>query len=126
MKVIVLFPEVPCIPLDLHVMDVDYKYVTLGWKQPKWDGGVPISTYVIEKSQSNDDNWIHVVDVSSCICPYTVHDLLEGQEYSFRVLAENSIGRGLPACLLSSVIPSKKPGAFFLLTITIMNVFIKT
>lgn len=69
--------------------------VTLNWKEPKDDGGAPITNYVVEKRDTRSGVW---VPVSSFVVgtSLVVPKLQEGHDYEFRVMAENQFGRSEP------------------------------
>lgn len=47
-------PEGPC-----ELKDVTADMLFISWKQPKSDGGAPVSNYIIEKMEDGGD-WIEV------------------------------------------------------------------
>lgn len=64
----------------------------LTWMSPKDDGGSPVTNYIVEKCNTKyPDRW---EKVSSFVrtTHYEVMDLVEGNEYKFRVRAENQYG----------------------------------
>lgn len=67
--------------------------VTLTWKPSEEDGGSEITGYVLEYREGFKMTWTPVKVVAPDITSYTAQNLKEGQEYVFRVMAENSVGR---------------------------------
>ena len=69
-------------------------YVTLSWTAPEHDGGSPILGYVVEKRDSMMNMWSQASKVDKDTFTVKVSNLFEGQNYLFRVAAENQCGRG--------------------------------
>ena len=69
-------------------------YVTLSWTAPEHDGGSPITGYVVEKRDSMMNMWSQAAKVDKDTFTVKVTNLFEGQNYLFRVAAENQCGRG--------------------------------
>ena len=69
-------------------------YVTLSWIAPEHDGGSPILGYVVEKRDSMMNMWSQAAKVDKDTLTAKVTNLFEGQNYLFRVAAENQSGRG--------------------------------
>lgn len=63
------------------------------WKLPDSDGGERIKSYFIEKRCVTDKAWTRV-NAACASQAYVVPGLLEGQDYLFRVRAENRLGFG--------------------------------
>lgn len=83
-------PSPPTPPLE--ATDIQREQVTLTWKASKSDGGSPILHYVLQKRESWKTSWTEVTKVKPNIFSYCVQNLREGQEYYFRVFAENQVG----------------------------------
>ena len=66
-----------------------------------------ISGYIVERKEAYKTVWAPVTEVSPDITSYCVQKLREGQEYVFRVMAENSVGRSTP--LESDSVTPKHP-----------------
>ncbi|XP_037720926.1 twitchin isoform X30 [Drosophila subpulchrella] len=71
--------------------------VTLSWRPPRNDGKSRIRGYYIEVRPKNEKDWKPVNDLPINSTVYTVPNLKEGEEYSFRVIAENEVGRSNPS-----------------------------
>lgn len=63
------------------------------WKLPDNDGGERIKSYFIEKKAVNGKAWT-VANAACASMAFVVSNLLEGQDYLFRVRAENRLGFG--------------------------------
>lgn len=90
-------PGVPDAPEQPIIKDVTKDSAVVVWNKP-YDGGKPITNYIVEKKETMAPRWVRVTKDS--IFPGTqfkVPDLLEGCQYEFRVSAENEIGVGDPS-----------------------------
>uniref|UniRef100_A0A3B3ZAD0 Fibronectin type-III domain-containing protein n=1 Tax=Periophthalmus magnuspinnatus TaxID=409849 RepID=A0A3B3ZAD0_9GOBI len=81
-------------PPNLYVTDVTADSASLSWTKPLHDGGSLITGYVIEYQKKDTDQWVHATTVKAL--DYTVADLIEGAEYTFRIMAVNASGRSDP------------------------------
>lgn len=75
------------------VENVGKNSADLTWTKPKRDGGSGIKGYMVEKRKRGGD-WVKALD-SPCVgegC--TIPDLIEGEEYEFRVAAVTEAGLG--------------------------------
>lgn len=63
------------------------------WKLPDNDGGERIKSYFIEKKAVNGKAWTTVSPACASMA-LVVPNLLEGQDYLFRIRAENRLGFG--------------------------------
>lgn len=84
----------PDAPQGLDIMERGRSSVELCWNKPLRDGGAPIDSYIIERSEGRYNIWTPVDEVSSLRFNYRVMGLLESHRYSFRVAAVNSAGIG--------------------------------
>lgn len=82
-------PSAPQGPVELF--DVTEDSVSLKWLPPAYDGGSPITNYIIQKRETTTANWM---DVSSAVarCTMKIMKLTTGFEYQFRIRAENKYG----------------------------------
>ncbi|KAI5639981.1 immunoglobulin i-set domain-containing protein [Phthorimaea operculella] len=94
-------------PQDLQTSDISRHSCTLTWKPPTYDGGLPVSHYVVERCDISGAVWITIAS-SVRDTRFTVQGLVEGQEYNFRVHAANENGIG-PACEAANPIKAKAP-----------------
>ena len=69
--------------------------VTLSWNAPSFDGGAPVSDYIIEYSENNGATWTTFDDGISTSRSVAINDLTNFQQYVFRVFAVNAIGRSV-------------------------------
>ena len=86
--------QAPSAPENLYVTDVTADSASLAWIKPLHDGGSLITGYVIEAQKKDTDQWVHMATIKAL--DYTVTDLIEGAEYTFRIMAVNASGRSDP------------------------------
>ncbi|KAK5968521.1 Twitchin [Trichostrongylus colubriformis] len=81
----------------LEITDIAPDCCTLAWKPPKSDGGSPVTNYIVEKLclRGADPKWERV---SSFVrnTSFTVPHLQAGEQYKFRIRAENQFGVSEP------------------------------
>ncbi|XP_037071181.1 LOW QUALITY PROTEIN: twitchin-like [Pollicipes pollicipes] len=88
---------VPGKPGAPEATDWSTSHVELTWKEPVSDGGSPITGYIIEKRDSYGMMWEKACELEGPENTGSVHNLIEGVEYQFRVLALNKAGASEPS-----------------------------
>lgn len=86
--------ETPGPVVDLKALAVTKSSCNLAWKKPISDGGSHIIAYTVEV-MTDDDMWQEVM--RSKHLQFSMKDLKEGKEYTFRVRAQNDAGYGTPS-----------------------------
>ena len=86
-----------------EIMGTDKSSVALKWTPPTKDGGAPVS-FIIEYRRRGSRTWTRANSMPIDETTFSVTGLKEGEEYEFRVTAENKAGSG-PASELS--VPTK-------------------
>ncbi|XP_017000815.2 muscle M-line assembly protein unc-89 [Drosophila takahashii] len=71
------------------------KSATLAWTAPLDDGGCKIGNYIVEYFRVGWNVWLKAATTRALST--TLHDLIEGSEYKFRVKAENPYGLSEPS-----------------------------
>ncbi|ALC42933.1 CG14964, partial [Drosophila busckii] len=71
------------------------KSATLSWTAPLDDGGCKIGNYIVEYFRMGWNVWLKAATTRALST--TLHDLIEGSEYKFRVKAENPYGLSEPS-----------------------------
>ncbi|KAI8039400.1 hypothetical protein M5D96_008124 [Drosophila gunungcola] len=71
------------------------KSATLSWTAPFDDGGCKIGNYIVEYFRVGWNVWLKAATTRALST--TLHDLIEGSEYKFRVKAENPYGLSEPS-----------------------------
>lgn len=103
--------EVPAPPQGPIIYEeITSSSVVIRWKVPLDTGGLPITAYHLERRDRKYYTWIKVASVKSNITSYCIQNLLEGNDYFFRVFAENEEGLSLPLESVESVTPQGIPG----------------
>lgn len=93
-KIFIIFvvldrPGPPVGPVQIG--EVGETTVCLKWTPPEYDGGSPVTNYVVLKRETSTPAW---VEVSTTIArsEIKVTKLTKGEEYQFRIKAENRYG----------------------------------
>jgi len=92
------------------VTDVDSQSVTLKWKAPEKDGGLPIKQYIVERREAKRQAWVKADSVRGGTTTCVVDRLMEGSHYVFRVSAENDEGLSPPLESDAPVTCRRAPG----------------
>ena len=83
----------------------------LSWRQPKSDGGSPVTHYVIERRDSKRKYWMTINDEEEPdekeYSVFYVTGLVEGFSYQFRVRAANAHGQSEPSEVSATVEPKE-------------------
>jgi len=95
---------------NFAVKDVNPTAVTLRWSAPQDDGGSDILSYIVEKREGNRRMWQSVGTVGPDVTELEASGLFEGNQYVFRITAENAVGAGEPVELKDTVIPKSQFG----------------
>ena len=106
----IIFAEPPTSPASLKVLYITKDTVTLEWKKPRSDGGGALTGYRVERQDPKTGAWSRVDEVDAYETMYTVHGLVEGVDYNFRVSAMNPAGKGEPVQTEQSIVPHKPLG----------------
>ena len=87
----------PDAPLNCQAKDVTKSSCSITFEPPAFDGGSPITGYVIERRQASTSRWLRFTREPIQTLSYKCSDLIEGYEYEFRAIAENKAGLGAPS-----------------------------
>lgn len=84
-------PSAPVGPLE--VVHISCEKVTLKWKAPENNGGVPLASYVVQMKKSSDPEWHTFATVDADKTKCTVDQTFEPSvQYTFRIMAKNLAG----------------------------------
>ncbi|XP_059894598.1 myosin-binding protein C, slow-type isoform X3 [Gadus macrocephalus] len=83
--------DLPGPPQAVNIEEVWGENVALDWSPPKDIGNSPISGYTIQKADKKTMEWYTCVEHYHRTC-ITISDLVIGNEYFFRIYAENMCG----------------------------------
>uniref|UniRef100_A0A452HGV7 Titin n=1 Tax=Gopherus agassizii TaxID=38772 RepID=A0A452HGV7_9SAUR len=108
----VLVSDVPMVPQKLEVVDITKSTVTLAWEKPQHDGGSRLTGYVIEASKAGTEKWMKVVTLKPTVFEHTIISLNEGEQYLFRVRAQNQKGVSEPREIVTAVTVQDQKGRY--------------
>ncbi|XP_059475063.1 titin isoform X2 [Neocloeon triangulifer] len=79
--------------LQFHQPDV----ITVRWKPPDYDGGTPITGYLVERRDTAGTTWVRAHAALTRDPEVNLAGLEPGRRYQFRVMAENALGFSEPS-----------------------------
>ncbi|XP_054889486.1 titin-like [Poeciliopsis prolifica] len=97
-------PDPPKGPVRIDEVNSDY--VIMSWDPPSYTGGCQLENYVVEKRETTSTEW-HTVSATTVRTTIKVTKLKTGNEYQFRISAENRYGKS--AAITSPVVTAKYP-----------------
>ncbi len=62
------------------------------WEEPEDNGGSPITNYIVEARDVNRRSWREVGKPQPTQLEFTIDKLMEGNQYLFKIQAENHYG----------------------------------
>ncbi|XP_032361370.1 myosin-binding protein C, slow-type isoform X1 [Etheostoma spectabile] len=83
--------DLPGPPMCVTIEDVWGGNVALVWTPPKDNGNAPITGYTIQKADKKTMEWFTCIEHYHRTC-ITITELVVGNEYFFRIFAENMCG----------------------------------
>jgi len=89
--------EVPGKPGQPNVVDFDLDWALLEWDKPEFDGGSPITGYIVEKRDSQSQRWEVCCKTQGDDSFCNVRHLVEESIYELRVKAINKAGESIPS-----------------------------
>ena len=95
----------PSAPMMPEIGNITPSSVDVTWKAPSSDGGSQITGYVVEKREGPFARWTVAKQANHMENWCVISNLVENQEYEFRVIAENKSGLGKPSPPVEGVIP---------------------
>ncbi|XP_062590056.1 uncharacterized protein LOC134251666 [Saccostrea cucullata] len=104
-------PGVPSPPRHVKVIDATTHTLTIEWKEPKIDYGLPILAYHVERFDFIKKKWIRTGNTEPPVTTYRIADLEMGHKYKIRVLAVNKLGRSNPCTTDGPVSLLRLPGS---------------
>ncbi|XP_066559662.1 immunoglobulin-like and fibronectin type III domain-containing protein 1 isoform X5 [Amia ocellicauda] len=111
----------PSPPAPPKVVSATSKCITLSWSAPHNTGGSRIAGYIVEKRKKGSNIWSRVSDEPIQERKFAVKDIVEGQQFEFRVSAINVSGAGepsVPSDFIFARDPMKPPGKIQNLKVT--------
>ena len=101
-------PSQPIGPLEFS--DITHDSVSLSWQPPEDDGGCPITGYLVEYHDARRTTWMKAASVKADATSFRMSDLVEGNDYYFRVSAINAEGSSKPLESKETVTPQRIMG----------------
>ena len=108
--VTILFLEVPSAPRSFEVQEITPSGVTLTWEVPDSDGGLPVTSYIVERRDKKFGPFTKIATIKAPSTSCMVERLIEGVDYYFKVTAVNDEGSGPSAELSQPIRLEKQPG----------------
>lgn len=105
-------PSAPVGPLQQS--NLTEETVDLTWQPPRSDGGLSISSYIIEVREIHRNTWHMMCEVKSRYTTYTITGLVPGVQYLFRISAKNDEGQGPPLIGEQPVKPFKAACKYYM------------
>ncbi|XP_041941733.1 myosin binding protein Ca isoform X5 [Alosa sapidissima] len=97
--------DVPDPPEHVKCTGVGEDTATITWNAPKFDGGVPIKGYLMERKKKGSQRWTKLnFDIFESTT-YEAKKMIEGQMYEMRVFAVNGIGISQPSATSKPFMP---------------------
>ena len=84
----------------------------VSWQPPLNDGGSPLTGYLLERRAGTSSQWVRAIPYPISETSVHLTDLVEGNMFEFRVIAENQVGATNPSAASQPVIardPWDKP-----------------
>ncbi|KAI4826045.1 hypothetical protein KUCAC02_021701 [Chaenocephalus aceratus] len=97
-------PDPPTGPLRIDEISSDY--VVISWEPPEYTGGCQLDNYVVEKRDTLSTEW-QTVSATTVRTTIKVTKLKTGNEYQFRVFAENRYGKS--TAITSPIVMAQYP-----------------
>uniref|UniRef100_A0A8C5SZI7 Myosin-binding protein C, fast-type n=1 Tax=Laticauda laticaudata TaxID=8630 RepID=A0A8C5SZI7_LATLA len=89
--------DVPDPPETVRVTSVGEDWAILVWEPPKYDGGMPITGYLMERKKKGSMRWMKLNFEVFTELTYESTKMIEGCLYEMRVFAVNAIGISQPS-----------------------------
>uniref|UniRef100_A0A7M4F5X1 Titin n=1 Tax=Crocodylus porosus TaxID=8502 RepID=A0A7M4F5X1_CROPO len=86
----------PSPPSKPKIVDSTKSNITIGWTKPLFDGGAPVTGYIVEYKKTDETDWSTAIQNLKGT-EYTVTGLTSGSEYVFRVRSTNKVGDSDPS-----------------------------
>ncbi|XP_006144748.1 myosin-binding protein C, fast-type [Tupaia chinensis] len=89
--------DVPDPPEAVRVTSVGEDWAILVWEPPKYDGGQPVTGYLLERKKKGSQRWMKLNFEVFTELTYESTKMIEGVLYEMRVFAVNAIGVSQPS-----------------------------
>uniref|UniRef100_A0A8D2IV69 Myosin binding protein C, fast type n=1 Tax=Varanus komodoensis TaxID=61221 RepID=A0A8D2IV69_VARKO len=89
--------DVPDPPEAVRITSVGEDWAILEWEPPKYDGGMPVTGYLMERKKKGSMRWMKLNFDVFTETTYESTKMIEGVLYEMRVFAVNAIGISQPS-----------------------------
>uniref|UniRef100_A0A6I8PER6 Myosin-binding protein C, fast-type n=1 Tax=Ornithorhynchus anatinus TaxID=9258 RepID=A0A6I8PER6_ORNAN len=89
--------DVPDPPEAVRITSVGEDWAVLVWDPPKYDGGQPVTGYLMERKKKGSQRWMKLNFEVFTDTTYESTRMIEGVLYEMRVFAVNAIGVSQPS-----------------------------
>ncbi|XP_066065270.1 myosin-binding protein C, fast-type-like [Chamaea fasciata] len=89
--------DVPDPPEAVRVTSVGEDWAVLEWEPPKYDGGQPVTGYLVERKKKGSMRWMKLNFEVLPALAFESARMIEGVLYEMRVFAVNAIGVSAPS-----------------------------
>ncbi|XP_019328295.1 PREDICTED: immunoglobulin-like and fibronectin type III domain-containing protein 1 isoform X15 [Aptenodytes forsteri] len=83
-------PQPPAGPIK--IVESTANDITIEWKPPKDDGGKPLQSYIVERQQVGENDWVTLGETPRSCTTFTTNKVEQDMSYYFRVRAVNAEG----------------------------------
>ncbi|XP_050952989.1 LOW QUALITY PROTEIN: myosin binding protein Ha [Labeo rohita] len=111
-SLIIQIVDLPGPPASVKLVDSWGFNAALEWTPPKDNGNTEITGYTIQKADKKTGEWFTVLEHFHRLNA-TVSDLVMGNTYTFRVFAENKVGRSESAAVTKAAAHIQKTGIVY-------------
>ncbi|XP_048086654.1 myosin-binding protein C, cardiac-type isoform X1 [Alosa alosa] len=104
--------DVPDPPQTPRILSVGEDSCVVQWDPPLFDGGSPVTGYVLERKKKKSYRWMRLNFDPHKDTTYTAKRMIEGMAYEIRVYAVNAIGmsrHSMPSQPFVPVAPTSEP-----------------
>uniref|UniRef100_A0A671L599 Myosin-binding protein H n=1 Tax=Sinocyclocheilus anshuiensis TaxID=1608454 RepID=A0A671L599_9TELE len=111
-NLIIQIVDLPGPPASVKLVDSWGFNAALEWTAPKDNGNTEITGYTIQKADKKTEEWFTVLEHFHRLNA-TVSDLVMGNTFTFRVFAENKVGRSETAAVTKDAAHIQKTGIVY-------------
>ena len=112
-----------CSKFSIYDFQVTKNSIAVSWLKPEYDGGSTISSYILETSISEENNYTSCGQVKGNVFGYTITGLTENTSYDIQVRAVNETGTSEPCTPVFNIV-TKDLSGWILLFFFVVEVFI--
>ncbi|XP_041033600.1 myosin-binding protein C, fast-type-like [Carcharodon carcharias] len=102
--------DVPDPPVNVKIIGIGEDWCTAGWDVPPYDGGQPVTGYLLERKKKTSQRWMKLNFEPIQATSFTASRMIEGCQYEMRVYAVNGIGTSQPSISSRTFMPLAVPG----------------